>query len=115
MEATWIATEQSRIDAFAAVDIEQFGLLSKTSISDSLLDLDDLRSADSFNLTFTNTVTVEDDTSRERTILSLECLKSTRHTNTKVVGTFLADIVLNDACRPVGCSGVVHGGCESEN
>ena len=68
----------------------------------------DLSTADSLNLSLTNSISVEDDLGRISTIGSLESFTGIGHTCAKRVGSFLAYIILHNAGGPVCGSTVVH-------
>lgn len=80
-----------------------------------MLDLLDLRAADALNLTLTNSISVENDSSRVSTVGLLECLKCTLHADAKVVRALLALLLLNDTSAPVSGSSDVGRGTETED
>lgn len=80
-----------------------------------MLDLVDLSPADTLDLSFTNTISVEDDLGWVGTIGSLECLTSRAHTCAEGVGSLLTDIVLNNARGPVSGGRVVGRGAQGED
>lgn len=73
--ATDISSEQSGVDPLARVDVHQLRV-SEAEARERLLDLVDLSTAYSLDLSFTNTISVEDDLSWVSTIGSLERLAS---------------------------------------
>ena len=58
--AAWISGEESGVDPLAAVDVHQLASVSLTDADNRLLDLGDLGAADTFDLTFSNTVSVDE-------------------------------------------------------
>ena len=75
-----------------------------------MLDLLDLRAADALNLTLTNSISVENDSSRISTVGLLKCLECTLHADAKVVRALLALLLLNDTSAPVSGSSDVGRG-----
>ena len=73
MVASNISSEQSGVDPLARVDVHQL-CIGKAKARKRLLDLIDLSTAYSLDLSFTNTISVEDDLSWVGTVGSLECL-----------------------------------------
>ena len=79
------------------------------------LDLLDLGHTDALNLTLTDTVAVENNLLWSRTVVALERLNSTRHASLQVRRAFLANLILDDARGPIGCSRLVHRGGQSQD
>jgi hypothetical protein len=71
--------------------------------SESLLDLLELRSADTLDLTLTYTIAVEDNLGWGRTVVALERFNGAGHACLQICGPFLANFILDDARGPVGC------------
>lgn len=104
LESTWLTTEQASVNSLRGVDVKELGGIAETKSSKCLLNLVDFSTADTLDLSFTNTISVEDDLSWVSSVNSFESFKSVGHGNTKRVRSFLTDVVLNDRCRPVsGC------------
>lgn len=101
LEASWSTSEDSGVYSLASVDVHQLCGVSNALLSESLLDLGDLSSADTFNLSFTNTISVEDYLSRISAVGSLEGFTGILHTNAKSVGSFLTYVILDYTSRPV--------------
>ena len=72
--APWLPTEQPGVDSLAGVDVHELGGVTEPKTSECLLDLGDLRTADTLDLTFTNTVSVEDEAGWECAVGSFEGL-----------------------------------------
>lgn len=66
-----ITVKESSVHTFARVDVHELGV-SEAQAVESLLDLVDFSSADTFDLALTNTVSVEDDLSWIGTVSFLE-------------------------------------------
>lgn len=115
LEPVRVASEDPRVDTLAAIDIHQLASVRDAMCGEGLLDLLDLRNADALDLTLTNTVTVEDDPLRRRTVVALERLYGTCHASLQVCRTLLADLVLDDARAPVGCRRLIHRGSQSQD
>jgi len=112
-EAADSTSEDSSVYTFASVDVHELGFY--TSSLDSSFDLVYLGNTHSLNLAFTDTVTIEDDTSGISTIVFLESFHGVLHTILEIVRSFLANLILRCASGPVGCGGLVHRGSESED
>lgn len=97
LEAAYIASEDPRVDSLAGVDVHELGGFANAEASQCLLDLVDLSTANSLDLSLTNAVSVEDDLSRISSIGSLESFTSICHACAKRVGRFLTYIILHDA------------------
>ena len=115
LEPANISSEESGVDSLAGVDIEELGRAAKAKPGERLLDLVDLSAADTLDLSFTNTVSVEDDLCWIGTIGSLEGLTGSVHSIAERVSSFLAYVILDDTCRPIGRRTVVHGATQSEH
>jgi hypothetical protein len=70
-----LTSENSGINSLAGVDVHQLSLTQAES-REGLFDLVDLSLANSLNLSFTNTIPVEDNLSRVGSIGSLEGITS---------------------------------------
>jgi len=115
LETTRIASEESRVHSLAAVDVHQLARVRDSSTGQCLLDLVDLWAAETLDLTFTNTISVEDDLGWIGSVGSLECLACVAHSFAEVVGSLLTNIVLNNARGPVRGGTVVHRSSEGEH
>jgi hypothetical protein len=85
LESTRLSTEQTSIDSLGGIDVHELGGITESKSSKCLLNLIDFSTADSLDLTFTNTISVEDDLSWIGTIDSFEGLASVFHANTESV------------------------------
>jgi len=112
-EAADSTSEDSSVYTLACVDVHELGF--NTGRLDSSFELVYLRNTDSLNLAFTDTVTIEYDTSGISTIVFLESFHGVLHTVLQVVRSFLTNFILRCASGPVSCGGLVHGGSESED
>jgi len=115
LETASATSEESRVHSLADVEIHQLARVGESCTGKCLLDLVDLWAADTFNLTLTNTVSVEDDLGWIGSVGSLECLNCAAHSFAEVVGSFLTNIILKNTSGPVGGGTIVHGGSETEN
>ena len=95
MEASNVTSKESCVDSLACVDVHQLGS-SKTEARECLLDLVDLSTADSLDLSFTDSVAVEDDLGWISSVRALESLACVGHSSTQIVGRLLANVVLHD-------------------
>jgi len=114
LEASWLASEDPGVDPLGGVDVHQLGG-PQTESREGLFDLVDLSPANSLDLAFTNSVSVEDDLSWVGAVGSLEGFTGIGHTSAERVGSFLSNIVLDDTGRPVGGGRVVHGATECKD
>jgi hypothetical protein len=73
-----------------------------TSLDDCRLDLFDLWNTNALNLTFTDTIPVENDSGRIRTIVTLEALQSFSDAVLQSCGPFLTNLILDNTRGPVG-------------
>jgi len=112
LESTDVACEESGVHPLTGVHVEQLRRVTKAKSREGLLDLVDLSSAHSFDLSLTNTISVEDDLCWVGTIGSLEGLASVGHSIAESISGFLTDVVLDYAGRPVGCGAIVHGAAQ---
>ena len=78
-ESANITAKESCVHSFGCVDVHEFGIV-ETQATESLLDLVDLSSADSLDLSLTNSVSVENDVFWIGSICSFEGFTSTVHT-----------------------------------
>ena len=113
LESTNVTCEESGVHPLAGVHVEQLRRVAKAKSREGLLDLVDLSSAHSFDLSLTNTISVEDDLCWVGTIGSLEGLASVSHSIAESISRFLTDVILDYASRPVGGGAVVHGTAQS--
>lgn len=78
-ESSRLTSEYSSIHTLARVDIHEFALVGDAGFSNGCFDLVNFGDTDSLNLTFTYTISVEDDTSRISSVVFLEGFKGTCH------------------------------------
>jgi len=115
LEASGRPGKDTGVDSLAGVDIHQLRGVLEPEAGECLLDLVDLGFADSFDLAFANTVSVEDDLVGVSSVGSLERFAGVGHSSAEGVGSLLAYVVLDNTGRPVGGCGVVHGGAEGQD
>ena len=114
LESANITSKESGINSFLCIDIHELGFI-ETQAGESLLYLVDFGSADSLDLSLTNSVSVEDDLSWIGSIGFFEGFTSSTHTLTEVIGGLLTHIILNNTCRPVDGGRVVDRSTQSKN
>ena len=78
-ESANITAKESCVHSFGRVDVHELGVI-EAQATESLLDLVDLSSADSLNLSLTNSVSVENDLCWVGSISFFEGFASTGHT-----------------------------------
>lgn len=83
LESARLTTKQASVDSLGGIDVEELGRVTDPKSRECLLNLVDFSTADTLDLTFSNTISVEDDLSWIGAVNSLECLKSIRHSNTE--------------------------------
>lgn len=115
LESTDITGKESGVDPLARVDVQELGGGTKAKSSKGLLDLVDLSTADTFDLSFSDTISVEDDLCWRGTIGPFEGLTSLGHSIAERVSGFLAYVILDNAGRPIGRCAVVHRAAESKH
>ena len=79
LEAVRVTSEDPRIDSLASIDVHKLARVRETLLGQRLLYLFDLRDTDSLNLTFSNSITIEDNLAWVTTILSLEGIQCLDH------------------------------------
>ena len=79
LEAVRVAGEDARVHSLAAVDVHQLASLRNTMCGKGLLDLLDLGDADALYLALANTIAVENDLRRRRSVVALEGFNGTGH------------------------------------
>ena len=107
-KSTDLSIKDSSVDTLAAVDIHQLARVLTTSLDECRLDLFDLWNTDALDLTFTDSISVEDDPGRVGAVVLLEAFQSFDNAGLQRGGTLLANFVLDDTRGPVSCSRLVH-------
>ena len=110
--ATWLSSKQSSVDSLAAIDVHEFAWIGLTTTYKSLFNLSDFRTADTFDLAFSYTISVEDYLSRIRPVSSLKSLTCVSHSLAQIIWSFLTNIILYNTGRPKSSRAVVHRSSE---
>ena len=84
LEAVGIAGEDACVDSLTAVDVHQLASLRDTMCGKGLLDLLNLGDTDALYLALADTIAVENDLRRRRSIVALEGLNGTCHAGLQV-------------------------------
>jgi hypothetical protein len=79
-----------------------------TSLDECRLDLFDLWNTDALDLTFTDSISVEDDPGRVGAVVLFEAFQGFDNAGLQRGGTLLANFVLDDTRGPVSCGRLVH-------
>lgn len=83
LEPSGVTSKESGVNSLACVDVHQLGRVNKAKAREGLPDLVDLSTADSLNLSLTNSISVEDDPGWEGSVGSFESLTSACHSSTE--------------------------------
>lgn len=115
LEASRITIEDSGVHSFARVDVHQLGRVLAAKMSDRSFDLLNLGNTDALDLTLTDTVTVEDQSSWVGTIMLLEAFESVDHSILQSSRAFLANLVLDYTRGPVSGGRLIHRGSKRKD
>lgn len=100
--------KDASVHTLASVDVHHLAGIQSAETGQSTTDLLDLWDADTLHLTFSNTISVENQSGRVGSIHPLEVLQSIQHAALQSGASFLANLVLGDARRPIGGGSLVH-------
>lgn len=115
LESSHVASKHSGVDSLASIDVHELAGVALAQAHEGLLDLFHFGQADALHLAFANSVAVEDNTARERSVVLFESITGVLHAVLEGVRALLSDFVLDDARRPVGSGRLVHRGGQSQN
>lgn len=108
LEVTNSTVKDTSVHALASVDIHHLAHIQPAETGQSTANLLDLWDADALHLAFSNTVSVENQSGRVGSIHPLEVLQRINHACLQRGASFLANLVLGDARRPIGGGSLIH-------
>jgi hypothetical protein len=96
LESADLTIKDSSVDTLAAVDVHELARVLTTSLDECRLNLFDLWDTDALDLSFTDSISVEDNPSWIGAIVLLEAFQCFDDAGLERGGTFLANLILDD-------------------